>query len=580
MRLSWIIPFQKRATRKAWYAATLALVFLCGLKEMQAQPVKTWLWANSGAGGEVASRCSRPAVDQSGNAYVIGTFRSTNEALGFSNSPTSLTDFNPDVFTIFMAKYDRDGNFLWAKSFRSGGSDGELIGVDATGNIYCTGSYKGVISIGSTTLSGSSSQYTQFLAKFTTAGNLVWAKNITSAAPGYYMDYGALEVDATNNILMAGSFNQGSLVLDGITVNNSDASATSYDYFVTRFNANGDAVWASSGGSPDKDDFGTSLCTSPQGAFYTGTMYQDTGVITNGGQIKIYKYSNAGTVAWNEAINATSGALLGALTCDGKGDLYITGTYSDTIELDNLTLDEEGGGCFVAKYNQMGNAVWARSSKSNATDITVFTTGIGVDQSGTVSISGSYVYSFLTPVSTVTFDTITLTLQGNRDAFLAQYTSDGSVTNALNIGGMYSDFGSGLSVRQDGAIYYTGSFYSPTVALDSKLLTNTPNAAGSYYGKFFLAKYGAKTATGIDRIADDTWLKVYPNPAQEYVTIDAAVPIEAIKIVDQLGRQVFYDIMPVNTRHRKLNTSQHAKGLYYVHVYASGGCVVRTLTLN
>lgn len=580
MRLSWIIPFKKRATRKAWYAATLGFAFLCGGKELQAQPHTTWLWANNAVGAEVASRCAAPETDPSGNAYVVGSFRSTNDPLTFSNSTTSLSDFNPDVFTIFMAKYNKDGNLVWAKSFKSGMADGELISVDAAGNIYCTGAYRDSIRIDNTVLNGSSSQYTHFLAKFTTTGNLVWAKNITSAAPGFYMDYSALKVDAANGILMTGSFNQSSLLLNGIMLNNSDASATSYDYFVTRFDANGNAVWASSGGSPDKHDFGASLCTGLQGTFYAGTMYLDTGVVINGGQIKVYKYNNAGTVAWAETINATSGALLGGLTCDGKGDLYLTGTYSGSIGLDSLTLDEDGGGCFVAKYNQNGNAVWARSSKSNATDISVFTTGIGVDQSGTVSVSGSYVYSFLTPVSKVTFDTTTLTLQGNRDAFLVQYNNNGNVVKALNIGGMNSDFGSGLCVQQDGSIYYTGSFYSPTLTLDSTQLTNAPNSSGNYYGKFFLAKYGARTVTGIDRIVDDTWLRVYPNPAKDYVTIDAAVPVKAIKMVDQLGRQVFYDIMPVNTRHRKLNTSQHAKGLYYVHVYASDGYVVKTLTLN
>ena len=580
MRLSWVIPFYKKATKKAWYAATMGLIFLCGLKDLQAQSIKTWIWGNSGAGATVSSRCSKPAVDQSGNSYITGSFRSNNEPLTFSNSTTGLTDFNPGVFTIFIAKYDRDGNFLWAKSFKSGNADGELIGVDASGNIYCTGTYKDSISFGNTTLNGSSSEYSQFLAKFTTAGNLIWAKNIASAAPGHYMEYNALEVDAKHNVLMAGSFDQGNLLLDGIPLSNSDASATSYDYFAARFNPDGNTLWAASGGSPDKDDFGTSLCISPQGAFYIGTMYQDTGVIINGGQIRICKYNNTGTVAWNEMINANNGALLGALASDSEGDLYLTGAYSGIVTLDSITLDEEGGGCFVAKYNQTGDAVWAKSSKSNATDVSVFTTGIGVDQTGTVSISGSYVYSLLTPVTTVTFDTVTLTLQGNRDAFLAQYNSEGRVTKAINIGGIYSDFGSGLNVMHNGTIYYTGSFYSPMVALDSVVLHNMPDATGNYYGKFYIAKYGTAAVTGIDKIPDPTWLKVYPNPAQGYVTIDAIVPIKAIKMVDGLGRQVFYEVMPAHTTHKKLNISQYAKGLYYVHVYGSDGYAAKTLTLD
>lgn len=578
MRLSAIMSFRKRTTRKAWYIAAIGCAILCLGKESQAQAAKKWLWANSGVGAEVASSASGPVVDQAGNVYVIGRFRSSGETFKFSNSATTLSTFNPDVLTIFMAKYNKEGDLLWAKSFKSGMADGELIGVDASGNVYCSGVYRDSIKIDNTTLNGSSTEYKPFLAKFTTTGNLLWARNITTALPGYYMEYGALEVDAQNNVLMAGNFGQHSISFDNIVLNNSDNSATSYDYFVVKFDAEGDAVWATSGGAPDKDDMATSLCLNSGGGFYVGTQYQDTGVVMNGGQIRVYKYNTSGSVVWDEHINATSGVLLGALTSDAQGNFYMAGTYSGVMELDNLILDDEG--CFVAKYNAAGDAIWAKSTTSNAPDISIFATGIGVDQNGTISIGGSYVYSYVVPVSTITFDTITLTLQGDRDAFLAQYSNNGDVIKALNISGSLSEFGSGLKVTGDGTIYYSGSFYSPEVALDSVMLTNTPNANSNYYGKFFIAKYGEQTTTGIEKIHDPAWLKIYPNPTHGDFTVDAADPIKTIKIIDQLGRQVFYDELPVGVRKQKINISQFAKGLYHVHVSSLNGYIVKPLTVN
>lgn len=580
MKLFSLLTFNKWTAIKAWCILMIGLT-ISGMEKLHAQPAHSWIWGNSGAGAEVASRCSKPVLDQEEHAYIIGSFKSNGEALSFSNSTTSLINFNPDVFTIFVAKYDKDGNLIWAKSFKSGDADAELIAVDTLGSIYCSGTYKDSISIDNITLNGNSSQYTQFLAKFTTTGELVWAKNITSAAPGYYLYYEALEIDASNNILMAGSFNQGNVLFDNALIHNSNNAATSYDYFVTRFNPDGNALWATSGGSPDRHDFARSLCISPADAFYVGTIYQDTGVVINGGQISIYKYDNTNTVIWNEVINSATGVGFGAITTDREGDLYLTGSYSGTLELDSLVLDEEDRGCFVVKYNAMGDALWADASTTNAIDVSVFTTGISVDYAGNVSISGAYVYSFLTPVTTLTFDTITLTLQGNRDAFLVQYNSDGDVAKAMSIGGIYSDFGVGLSVLSNGTIYYTGSFYSPTLALDSVTLTNTPNADGNYFGKFYLAKYGKQEGTGIDdRVADDSWLSVYPNPTKGDIIIDAAASIKAIKVIDPLGRQVLYEAMPAGVRQHKLSIGTYAKGLYYVYAYAVNGYVVKAVIMN
>lgn len=572
--------FQKWTIVEISLLLAVGFVLLNGMERLHAQPVNSWIWANSGAGAEVPSKCSKPALDQDENAYIVGSFKSNGEALTFSNSPIALNDFNPGVFTIFMAKYDKDGSLLWAKSFKSGDADDALIAVDTSGNIYCSGAYKDSINIDNITLDGSSNQYTQFLAKFTTTGELVWAKNITSAAPGYYMYYEAVDIDADNHIMMAGSFNQDDVLFDQLPIHNSNNSGTSFDYFVARFKPDGNALWASSGGSPDRHDFARSICISSADAFYVGTTYVDTGVVVNGGQISIYKYDNAGIVAWNEVINSPTGLGFGAITTDSEGDLYLTGSHSGMLELDSLVLDEAGRGCFVVKYNQMGDAIWLRSGTSNATDVSVFTTGVVVDQAGTVSISGAYVYSFVTPVTTLTFDTITLTLQGNRDAFLAQYHNDGSVAAAMSIGGIYSDFSSGLNAMSNGTIYYTGSFYSPTVALDSLTLTNTANSEGNYYGKFYMAKYGKREGTGINRVLNDAWLKVYPNPTEGDIIVEAADPIKAIRITDPLGRQVYDEVMPAGVKRHPLSISAYAKGLYYIHVYAAEGYVVRAVMMN
>lgn len=570
----------KRTLPKIGSVLLTGCTLLLAPDALQAQQAKAWQWAGTGAGIEVSSACSKPAVDQLENVYIIGSFRSSSEAMKFNNSTVSLTGFNPGIFTLFMAKYDKNGNFIWAKSFKSGTADNEKIGIDHNGNIYCTALYRDSIKIDNITLSGSSTQYTQFLAKFSADGNLVWAKNITSAANGYFMEYGALEVTPQGRLFLAGNFNQPSLLFGNNTVNNSNSTGTSFDAFAVEFNAAGDPVWARAAGTADQQEFVPAICANAEGELYMGSMHQDTGVVSIGSQIKIYKYDANGNLIGNEAINGNKGVLLGAMTNDSKGNLYVSGTYGDTAHLDNTMLHEEGGGCFTAKYSPQGNVTWAKSGVGSETDVSIFCSGIGVDLSGTVSISGSYVYSLLSTVTQITFDTITLTLNGPRDAFLTQYDKDGNVIRAINIGGTQSEYNSGLKVLPNGNIYYTGSFYSPVVALDSVTLTNTPNAIGNYYGKFFVAKYSEGSTTGIGNINNDIKVALYPNPSTGIFTIDVSEGLKALRVVDLAGRQLYHKSFPGNVQQQRLDLSHFAKGQYYISIYTDKGFVIKPVTLK
>lgn len=578
--MNTMIPKNKNRFRRAAFLFALAGILAMSATHTTAQTTKTWEWAHSGKASEVPSTVGKPALDKAENIYLGGHFRSPGEVMQFSNSTMTLTEFNPDIHTIFLAKYDKEGALLWAKSFKSGMTSGEMIAVDSTGNIYCTASYKDSIRFGTTVLSNPSGLYYQFMAKFNTNGDLVWARNLPTAASGYYFTFDVLEITAGQRLYLAGSFNQATASFDGNSISNSNSAGGSYDYFLTELNTQGDIVWATAGGTPALQDFAFTMCGNKDGDLYLGTAYQDTGVVVNGGQINLYKYNSTGTISWTESINSTSGIGLYAMTCDSKNNLYLAGNYGGTAQFDGLTLDEEGGGCYTVKYDHLGNALWARSSKGNAVDVTVFATGIGVDESGTVSIGGSFTYSLLTPVTTVTFDTTTLTLEGSRDAFFVQYNSSGALLTARKIGSIYSEFGSGLRVVPNGNVYFSGSFYSPEVQLDSVSLINTPDPDDNYYGKFFLAKFTELPTTGIDKTPGAIQLSLYPNPSDGLVHLSTAGHITALRITDVSGRQLYTRTFTGRQQHATLDLRQYARGHYYLHLVTDRGTGTRTITLR
>ena len=113
-----------------------------------------FLWAKSAKG--IASSTDYEydvgigiAVDQDGNAYVTGYFSGSSISFG------SITLSNAGKANVFVAKYDQDGNVLWAKGVGGPSYDfGGGIAVDKEGNANVTGNFSSSsISFGSTTLS-------------------------------------------------------------------------------------------------------------------------------------------------------------------------------------------------------------------------------------------------------------------------------------------------------------------------------------------------------------------------------------------------------------------------------------------
>ena len=70
------------------------------------------LWAND-IGGSDADKAYSTAIDDSDNIYVVGGFMSNHLRFSASDS-IALTSAGNQNF--FVAKYDKNGNFLWARN--------------------------------------------------------------------------------------------------------------------------------------------------------------------------------------------------------------------------------------------------------------------------------------------------------------------------------------------------------------------------------------------------------------------------------------------------------------------------------
>ncbi|MBI4648818.1 MAG: T9SS type A sorting domain-containing protein, partial [Bacteroidia bacterium] len=212
------------------------------------------------------------AVDGTSNCYITGYFKGT-------------ADFDPGIETvnltsvgnedIFFAKYDANGNYLWAKSIGGTSSNhGSSIAIDGTGNCYITGYFRGTTDFdpgaGTANLTPVDSSDI-FFARYDVNGNYLWAKSIGSTS----MDFGiSIAVDSIGNCYITGFFRVTTDFDPGTgTVNLT--SIGNWDIFFAKYDANGNYLWAKNIGS-SYGDGGYSIAVDDTGNIYLTGYFQST----------------------------------------------------------------------------------------------------------------------------------------------------------------------------------------------------------------------------------------------------------------------------------------------------------------
>ena len=327
------------------------------------------LWAKS-FGGTSHDAGNSIAVDAQGNVFVAGYFAETADFYPGDGVFNLTSEGNWDVF---LAKFDSEGNFRWAGSIGGAGSDQlRSMAVSATGDVYMTGHFSGSADfdpgLGTFNLvsRGSNDIY---VLKLNEWGDLLWANSMGSVGADHGYD---LTVDDLGNVYTTGSywgtatFSAGSGVV-------TKTSAGGDDIFVQKIDFNGNLVWVDSfggvgnelGRSIDKDSFGNLFVTGNYNDLIDFDPNSDNFTLTNAGSwdIFIQKLDVNGNLLWVKDIGGPSSDTPRSLATDSEGNVYLTGTYNETVDFDpgegvfNLTaIDLQD--IYVEKLNGNGEFEW------------------------------------------------------------------------------------------------------------------------------------------------------------------------------------------------------------------------------
>jgi NADH dehydrogenase FAD-containing subunit len=460
------------------------------------------------------------ATDSSGNVFVTGQYDVAITIYNQGPSGTAGTTL-PNAGN-FIAKYSSAGAVVWAARISIGAGQG--IATDSSGNVLVTGNYSAALTLynqgpsgtAGTTLPFASTVSDCFVAKYSSAGAVVWAARISGTGQngGY-----AIATDSSGNVFVTGIYGA------ALTVYNQGPSGTAgttlpftggFDVFVAKYSSAGDVVWAARIASTGAvNDFGFGIATDSSGnVLVTGnysaalTLYNQgpsgtagtTLPYTSGSTCFVAKYSSAGAVVWAAQIASTSITTATAIATDSSGNVLVTGYYGgNTVTFYNqgpsgtagTTLPWTSGNiCFIAKYSSAGAAVWAARIAGTAN--TTAGNGIATDSSGNVLVTGYYgtAVTFYNQGPSGTAGT-TLPFNFANDVFVAKYSSAGAVVWAAQIfGSTGGDIGYGIATDSSGNVLVTG-YASGAVTLYNQGPSGTvvgatlPSAATNV----FIAKY-------------------------------------------------------------------------------------------
>ncbi|MEM7369877.1 MAG: SBBP repeat-containing protein [Bacteroidota bacterium] len=216
-------------------------------------------------------------VDHEGNLIIGGAFWDSVWL-----SPSSLLVSDGPLRDMFLAKYDGDGNLIWAQQM-GGASDQEIRGIDtdSQGNIFVGGYYFGTADFDPSANEDSRTSMgaaDMFIAKYSSDGDLSWVHGAGSSdgvvvSPESVND---VAVDESGNVLITGVM-YGGIDFDPSSTIDTLALSSPGDIFTAKYNNQGELIGAFSLDG-NGTQIGKRLAILEDGSFYLGGEYSSSSV--------------------------------------------------------------------------------------------------------------------------------------------------------------------------------------------------------------------------------------------------------------------------------------------------------------
>ena len=363
----------------------------------------SWNWVATGDHANGYSFVADVGAGMAGEAIIGGSFSGSVQF--------GIQTITSQVGEGYLAKTDPFGNFEWAHSHVTTGTNNNTSTVDAVefdmnGNIVIAGSFNGNTDFGGTIINAVSP--TLYVAKYdSNNGQLIWVISGGSGNTGV-LD---LHVSMSNQITLAG-INQNAITFGQQLYVNAGLA----DSFILELDTNGAVVALDGYGVPNEVVIVTGIAEDMSGDMYYvggfGGTLQGQGwslSASHGNRDAFLIMDSASGNGWATSGGSSNNDSFSGVALLSTGDIVVSATISSSFTAGSNTVSPTGNSdILVGGLDSTGAWAWLDTSGSSADEVS---SGISVNISGIATVGGGF-------SGTVTKGTHSVTSAGNYDVFL------------------------------------------------------------------------------------------------------------------------------------------------------------------
>jgi hypothetical protein len=517
-----------------------------------AQP---WQWSKQ-IGGSGMDNAHIIHIDGQHSVYICGDYARNLAPPWYGVNCIFESDTLYGNNSSFIAKYNSNGTFIWARNFAPNNSSKIYATAydSVSESFFIAGMYHNSINLQGCSLTGSSQTF--FLYKMDLNGNCVWSKNI-----GNCCQMSAMTCDQYGNLYITGRISPGCEKIDTCHVEPGT--------YIAKFNPTGTSLWVKT--------------ITPYGGDYIYILkliYQDNNLYgmgnpTGGGtpliidtivrQFPIYN-SPMGIICMDSTAHAkwlmVDGFPIAGLQfqpggINSQGDLYCFASIGDITILGHDTLYRSVGSNVVVKYSNQGelldyNQLLFETNYNGQNGM-----GICVQNDGTYYITGSF-------SGTAIFGDYTVTANAAPDLFLAHFTDSGDCLGVDHVGG-----GHGTSVAADETGVYVTGIFSPQPSNTGSMTIGENTFQTRGFEDIVFAKHDLMTGTSELKQANDNTLVIYANPNKGSFRVKIPADFANAKdlvlsIYDMKGKLIGKQAISLHEENQAINIYGQPAGSYAI----------------
>lgn len=426
-----------------------------------------------------------------------------------SDSTGDKTGHNLGNYDWWVFKLDATGqNIDWQRTIGTGGNDGVGIVKQSGDGGYFLAGQSDVGGNGGTDY---------WLMKVNADGSTAWDHRYGGNLEDYLR---TLEPTADGGCILGGFSNS------GVSGNKTEANIGLMDYWVVKVDAQGDTLWQQTLGGTGDDFLFDTRPTADGGYILAGRSNSDSSADKSENSLGSWDYwvvklDQAGNVEWENTIGGSGEDHLLWARQAGDGGVILAGASDSPADGDKIE-GAMGFDNWIVKLDPLGSISWQNTIGGDGSD------GPGWLELGngdTIMVAASS----NSGISGYKADTC----RGGNDYWLLQLDPDGNLVCQATIGGTADDIVYCL-MQNEGGWLIGGRSNSDA---SGEKTENSNGDADNWLVDVTLS--ACDQTVGLDEASHGD-LRVYPNPATDWITVSshAGFVAQQIMVFDAMGRLV------------------------------------------